>query len=226
MKILEDSTIQTDSNYSGIFNFWIDLGSCTGSAHHNDCYVIKEPFHAAFRFIEDLNLDLVCEIQTPIRITIKPAITPMTCINGLIINSPYPPIIEAAMNRIPALTSRSPFLLGKMSLIIFIRSIEQNKLQRLWLNEAQEQGDNTSEWYRGWCKLQLGVAILINEHEQFAEQWQRLFGHLTWEQKHEMMMVPLDFPVTRIMSTKQKKKYLDHMYDHFTGLGFRLTEPL
>jgi len=105
------------------------------------------------------------------------------------------------------------------------RSIEQNKLQRLWLNEAEEQGDCTAEWYRGWCKLQLGVAILINNSEQFAEQWQRLFSHLTWVEKHEMMMVPIDFPITRAMSTKQKKEYLDRMYEHFTGLGFRLTEP-
>ena len=39
------------------------------------------------------------------------------------------------------------------------------------------------------------------------------------------MAVPIDLPVTRIMKTGQKKRYLDDVYDHFTGLGVRLTDP-
>jgi len=39
------------------------------------------------------------------------------------------------------------------------------------------------------------------------------------------MMIPIDLPVTSAMTTKQKTKYLDEVYKHFTGLGIQLTEP-
>ena len=44
------------------------------------------------------------------------------------------------------------------------RSNEQNRLQRLWCNEVAEQlGDQTSEWVRGYGKLTIGVPILRAE---------------------------------------------------------------
>lgn len=105
------------------------------------------------------------------------------------------------------------------------RTIEQNKLQRKWLLEAQEQGDQTAEEYRAYCKAFFGVPILMNELDGFKEQFQRITAHLNYEQKLELMAVPLDFPVTRLMNTKQKSTYLDKVYGYFTGLGFQLTEP-
>lgn len=105
------------------------------------------------------------------------------------------------------------------------RSIEQNKLQRLWCNEAAEQGDQTAEEYRGYCKLHFGVPILRMENEKFREVYDRVVRPLSYEDKLQIMMVPLDLPVTRLMTAKQKTQYLDAMYQHFTGLGFRLTEP-
>lgn len=105
------------------------------------------------------------------------------------------------------------------------RSIEQNKLQRKWMLEAEEQGDMTAEEYRGYCKAYFGIPILLAENEEFAEVYNRIIRPLPYEQKMEMMMVPLDFPVTRLMTTKQKAKYLDLIYQHFRGLGFVLTEP-
>lgn len=105
------------------------------------------------------------------------------------------------------------------------RSIEQNRLQRKWLLEAELQGDQTAEEYRGYCKLNFGVAILRNENEVFREKYDRIIRPLSYKVRLELMMVPLDFPITRIMNTKQKTKYLDHMYEFFTGLGFELTQP-
>jgi len=35
----------------------------------------------------------------------------------------------------------------------------------------------------------------------------------------------LDFPVTRLMKTKEKAEYLDRLYEHFTGQGVVLTKP-
>lgn len=105
------------------------------------------------------------------------------------------------------------------------RTNEQNRLQRLWVKEAEEQGDQTAEEYRGYCKLHFGVKLLLNENEKFREAWYRVMKGLTYEQKLEAMMQPLDFPVTRMMTTKQKNQYLDEMYQHFTGQGFKMTDP-
>lgn len=105
------------------------------------------------------------------------------------------------------------------------RSTEQNRLQRMWLNEAEEQGDQTAEEYRGYCKLHFGVEIMKSQSEEFADTYDRIIRPLPYEKKLELMMLPLDLPVTRLMTRKNKTLYLDRMYQHFTGLGFTLTEP-
>ena len=106
------------------------------------------------------------------------------------------------------------------------RSIEQNRLQRMWLNEAAEQlGDQTPEELRGYCKLRFGVPILRAGSDDFREKYDRLIKPHPYEAKIEMMMEPLDFPVTRLMTTLQKAEYLDKIYVHFNGQGIQLTEP-
>jgi|TARA_Y100000310_G_scaffold245088_1_gene250008 hypothetical protein len=105
------------------------------------------------------------------------------------------------------------------------RTVLQNSLQRKWLLEAQEQGDMTAEEYRGYCKLHFAVPILRAENEQFCEVYDRLIRPMDYEKKIEMMMVPMDLPCTRIMSTEQKTRYLDAMRAHFESLGFVLTIP-
>lgn len=105
------------------------------------------------------------------------------------------------------------------------RSVEQNRLQRLWLKEAEEQGDQTAEEYRAWCKLHLGVPVLRYENDTWREEYDRLIKPLPYEHKLALMAEPFDFPVTRKMSSRAKKKYLDAMYNHFTGMGFRMTDP-
>lgn len=105
------------------------------------------------------------------------------------------------------------------------RTVEQNKLQRKWMNEAAEQGDCTAEEYRAYCKLHFGVAILTGGSDEFAVQWESVMRHLPYEAKLKAMAEPFDFPVTRLMTAKQKAAYLNQIYQHFTGLGFKLTEP-
>ena len=105
------------------------------------------------------------------------------------------------------------------------RSIEANRLQRKWLNEAQDQGDMTQEEYRGYCKLHFGIEI-AKEKKVFAEKYDRLLKPFTYEEKMEFMMVPFDMPVTRTFDTNQMHRYLNKMYEHFTGLGFVLTLPV
>ena len=106
------------------------------------------------------------------------------------------------------------------------RSNNQNKTQRMWINEAAEQlQDQTPEEYRGYCKLHFGVPILRAKDEIFCEKYDRIIRPLTYEQKLECMMVPLDFPVTRLMTSYHKSQYLDTIWHHFTSLGVVLTEP-
>lgn len=105
------------------------------------------------------------------------------------------------------------------------RSNEQNRLQRKWINQLEQQGDMRSEDYRAYCKLHIGVPILRNASDEFKARYDSVVRHLPYETKIELMKVPFDFPVTRIMTKKQKTQYLDAVYQHFTGLGFQLTRP-
>lgn len=105
------------------------------------------------------------------------------------------------------------------------RSNKQNKTLRLWMGELEAQGDMTAEQYRAYCKLHFGVPILREAHAEFQEQYDRIVKPLPYESKLALMMEPIDFPVTRLMTTAQEKQMLDEIYVHFTGHGFHLTEP-
>ena len=106
------------------------------------------------------------------------------------------------------------------------RSLEQNKLQRLWCMEAAEQlGDRTAEEIRGFCKLHYGVPIMREGHEDFRETYDRLIKPLPYETKLAYMMEPLDFPITRLMTVGEKSQYLDAMHKGLSELGVKLTEP-
>lgn len=104
------------------------------------------------------------------------------------------------------------------------RSPEQNRLQRLWCNEAAEQlGDETAEEKRAYCKLHFGIPILRAELDEYCAAYDKYIRPLSYEAKLAMMAVPLDYPVTRLMTTGQKKRYLDDIWHHFTNLGVKLT---
>ena len=106
------------------------------------------------------------------------------------------------------------------------RSTAQNRLNRLWMNEAAQQlGEYDAEGYRAFCKLHFGVPILRNENEAFREQYDAVVKPLSYEQKIEIMKEPIDLPITRLMTSGQEKRYLDDVWRHFTDLGVKLTEP-
>ncbi|HKJ75039.1 MAG TPA: hypothetical protein VKA19_13070 [Alphaproteobacteria bacterium] len=107
------------------------------------------------------------------------------------------------------------------------RSIRQNRLQRLWINEIAEQWNRqeTPEEIRGYCKLTIGVPLLRHENEAFRQQYDAIVRPLPYEQKLAVMMEPLDLPITRIMTSRQKTKYLDGVYRHFVEQGVVLTLP-
>ena len=102
----------------------------------------------------------------------------------------------------------------------------QNKLQRKWMIEVSEQlGDRSPEDVRAYCKLTIGVPILRHENDDFCEKYDRIIKPLDYATKLEMMAEPLDFPITRMMTTKQKTEYLDTVLRHFSEQGVILTIP-
>lgn len=106
------------------------------------------------------------------------------------------------------------------------RTWMQNKLQRKWMTEVAEQlGDRTPEDVRAYCKLTIGVPILRHENDDFCEKYDRIIKPLDYTIKLEMMAEPLDFPITRLMTTKQKTEYLGQVFRHFSEQGVILTIP-
>ncbi len=106
------------------------------------------------------------------------------------------------------------------------RTNDQNALQRKWVLEiASQLGDRTPEEVRGYCKLHFGVPILRNENDVFKAEYDAVIMPLPYEHKLKLMMVPFDFGVTRIMTTRQKTAYLDAVHRHFSEQGIILTNP-
>ena len=135
----------------------------------------------------------------------------------------------AAVARLPGVMTQAIQQWGEIEIIVRKRekrrSLDQNRLQRLWCNQASEQGDMTAEQYRAHCKYHFGLAILCRDSDDYRDACRRVLGSLNYEQRLELMQVPHDYPVTRGMNTKQKAEYLDKCWEFFTGLGFRLTDP-
>jgi len=106
------------------------------------------------------------------------------------------------------------------------RSLEQNRLQQKWHTEAAQQlKDESAEDKRAYCKLVYGVPIRRENDEVFKDIYDKTIRPLEYEQKLEIMKVPIDLPVTRDMKVKEMKEYLDQVYQFYTGLGVKLTEP-
>ena len=106
------------------------------------------------------------------------------------------------------------------------RTSLQNTLQWKWFVEVSRQAEDMSpEDVRGYCKLTIGVPILRAENEAFREIYDRLIRPLDYEDKLKLMMSPMDFSVTSIMTTKQMANYLDDVMRHWSEKGYILTDP-
>ncbi len=106
------------------------------------------------------------------------------------------------------------------------RSHEQNHTAFMWYSEiAEQKGDETPKEIRAYCKLTLGVPILRADSIEFREAYDRIIRPLTYEQKLAMMVEPLDFPVTRLLTTAQMTTYLDAIHGYADGIGVQLTIP-
>jgi hypothetical protein len=106
------------------------------------------------------------------------------------------------------------------------RSDRQNRLFHMWIGEIQRQNaDESHEWWRGYCKLVIGVPILRQEDEAFREAYDQSVKGLPFEQKLRCMMEPIAMPVTSRMTTKQMTMFLDGVHRHFAEQGIELSVP-
>jgi len=105
------------------------------------------------------------------------------------------------------------------------RSNLQNRLAFHWYKYAAvDMGDEIAEDKRAYCKLHFGVPIR-REDEAFREVYDRVIRPLTYEQKLEIMVGAIDFPVTRDMKVKEMSRYLEAMEVHYAGIGVILPKP-
>jgi len=105
------------------------------------------------------------------------------------------------------------------------RSLKQNDLSWKWYSEAAEQlGEYSVDDYHAICKLELGVPIM-REDDDFRAAYDEVLRPLSYEKKIKAMGSTLNFPVTSLMTTKQKSRYLDAVFSRFHGQGVKLTEP-
>lgn len=112
------------------------------------------------------------------------------------------------------------------------RTLDQNALwfalyQRI--AEMTEVGD--VEDARRYCKLHYGVPIMRRDDADFRDGWNRMFLHLTYEQKLELMgpcaiFGPDGFPVTRLFNRVQGILYTDRIVEAFTDRGVVFTDLL
>lgn len=103
-----------------------------------------------------------------------------------------------------------------------VRSIEQNRLQWMWANEASlARQDTTAADVQAEWKLAYGVPLLIAENEDFALAWQAT-ETATYEEQIKLMRF---VNVTSIMTSKQISRYLTEVFQHNVERGIELTDP-
>jgi len=105
------------------------------------------------------------------------------------------------------------------------RTLDQNALWFAFykrISEMTQIGDASEA--RKYCKLHIGVQILLNEDAGFQAEWYRVMRHLPYEEKLDMMggchlFGPDGFPVTSLFNRAQGIAYTDRILAEFTALG-------
>ncbi|MBF8676199.1 hypothetical protein IRZ53_17540 [Pseudomonas fulva] len=105
------------------------------------------------------------------------------------------------------------------------RTLDQNALWFAFYKRIAEMtqiGDAADA--RRYCKLHIGVQILLNEDPEFQQAWYRVMRHLPYEEKLAMMgecklFGPDGFPVTSLFNRAQGVAYTDRILAEFTPKG-------
>ncbi|MBF8674837.1 hypothetical protein IRZ53_07320 [Pseudomonas fulva] len=105
------------------------------------------------------------------------------------------------------------------------RTLDQNALWFAFYKRIAEMtqiGDAADA--RRYCKLHIGVQILLNEDVEFQQAWYRVMRHLPYEEKLAMMgecklFGPDGFPVTSLFNRAQGVAYTARILAEFTPKG-------
>ena len=107
------------------------------------------------------------------------------------------------------------------------RSDMQNNTAFMWYKEiALAKGDENPTDIRAYCKLHFGVPILREDNEEFRIAYDKAVKPLTYDKKLLVMVEPLDFPVTRMMTTDQMLRYMDCVQEFGYSVNAELTIPI
>lgn len=105
------------------------------------------------------------------------------------------------------------------------RTVLQNSFQWAWMKEIAEQLNfDTSNHAQAFCKLHYGVPIK-REDEDFRIKYDKHIKPRTYEEKLELMMEPIAFPVTSLMNTKQMNRYFETVAAEMNEQGVYLKFP-
>ena len=105
------------------------------------------------------------------------------------------------------------------------RTLDQNALWfAMYERVAQMTNIGDVEDARSYCKLHVGVRILLRDCADYRETWDRLFLHWSYEDKLALMGAhpvagPEGLAVTRLFNRKQGIEYTDRIVSEFTGRG-------
>lgn len=112
------------------------------------------------------------------------------------------------------------------------RTLDQNALWfALYQRIAQMTQIGDVEDARRYCKLHFGVPIMRTGDADFRDGWNRMFLHLEYEQKLELMgpcavFGPDGFPVTRLFDRAQGIEYTERIVSEFSGRGVVFSDLL
>lgn len=105
------------------------------------------------------------------------------------------------------------------------RTLDQNGLWfGMYTRIAEMTQIGAADDARRYCKLHFGVPIMRRDCEGFRDGWNRMFLHLTYEEKLALMgdcptLGPDGFPVTRLFDRKQGIEYTDRIAAEFIAKG-------
>ena len=104
------------------------------------------------------------------------------------------------------------------------RSGQQNRISHAWYNEVSAQkGDISPTEVKSYSKRFCGVPILYTESEEFASSINRLKAYnMSEADKNDLFKW---FPVTSLMTPKQKSEYLESVQRHWARQGVFLAFP-
>ena len=103
-------------------------------------------------------------------------------------------------------------------------AIQNNLWFSMYERIAQMTNIGDVEDARSYCKLHIGVRIMLRDCSEYRETWDRLFLHWSYEEKLALMGAhpvagPEGLPVTRLFNRKQGIEYTDRIVAEFSGRG-------